>query len=364
MLNEYLEFEEYTSLLFPTKTDVDTMELGDNIYGRIQLKTLTDRDGLKRILIIICRRFIHHDLNDIKKIISINKDNVSERIALGLRAIQEYTSYKPIDEPLDPYLVHSRACGKYFGYLLDIKEIHQKLDERFATDEWSIENRNQTTYRMIYNDLSRAEFDWQEKFVPNRLAKDFYGRGNGLDSKYENAIISYDLIVADALHMGPLNHFNVAIPITTIERLHDIAFPKYTIALTDFLYTLALYMTLKNQNDNEYQVISYPNMSNWLRKSGYYKNFNKFKEPLQKSDLLAEDIISNSSKKIAISDELTSECYVIDMMDQNDIEISPDYLVITDDIPYADVEMLIKEKHTSYHKSIIKKAKKKPNPSR
>lgn len=364
MLNEYLEFEEYTTLLTPTKTDINTMELGDNIYGRIQLKTLTDRDGLKRIITIICRRFIHHDLSDIKKIIPINKDNVSERIALGLRAIQEYTSYQPIDEPLDPCLVHSRACGKYFGYLLDIKEIHQKLDEKLALNEGSFEKENLTIYKKIYNDLSSAEVDWKNKFVPNRLAKDFYGRGNGLDSKYENAIISYDLIVADALHMGPLNHFNVAIPITTIERLHDIAFPKYAIALTDFLYTLALYMTLKDQNENEYQVISYPDISNWLRKSGYYKNFNKFKEPLQKSDLLTEDIISNSSKKIAISDELTSGCYVIDMMDQEDIEISPDYLVITDDISYAEVEMLIKEKHASYHQSIVKKAKKKPNPSR
>ena len=363
MLNEYLEFEEYTSLLIPAKTDTNTMDPGENIYGRIQLKTLTERDGLKRILTVICRRFIHHDLDDIKTIISITEDNVNDRVALGLRAIQEYAGYEPIEEPLDQCLVHSRGCGKYLGYLLDIKEIHQKLDERFGNAERLFENEKYTTYKKIYDDLSRAEIDWQENFVPNRLTKNFYGRGNGLDSKYENSIITYDLIVADALHMGPLNHYSIAIPISIIERLHDIAFPKYAIALTDFLYTLALYMTLKEQYDNEYQVISYPDISNWLRKSGYYKNFNKFKEPLQKSDLFEEDIISNSSKKIAISDELLSGCYVVDLMDQNQTEISPDHLIISDDIPYAEAEMMIKEKHASCHKSIIKKAKEKSNPS-
>ena len=357
MLNEYLEFKEYTSLLLPANIDLNNVKPKDNLYGRLQLKSLTERDGLKRILTTICRRFIHHDLMDLTKIVTITPENVVERTNLGLKALIDYTSYNVVDSPLDSCLVHERGCGKYFGYLLDIKEIYLKLHEIYEN------SKIYTSYRKIFQDLAKAEGIWTTSYVTERLAKNFYGRGNGLDSKYENSIISFDLIVADALHLGPLNHYNVLFPISIIEKLSDVAFPKYTIALTDFLFTAALYVILKNQNSNDYQLISHPDMINWCRNSGYYKNYRKFKGILQKLELFDEDFISNNAKKVIISDELLAGFKLINVLEQTEVGNNDEFITISDDLIYDEIEKVVKQKHEMYRKLKSKSTKKKSKSS-
>lgn len=90
MLNEWTEFLQYTSPVTYTATGKR-----DNSYlGRFTYTTLTDFEGMARILTILARGYLFHDENG-----NILEDKPKERINIARRALLAWCSIPDSKKP-------------------------------------------------------------------------------------------------------------------------------------------------------------------------------------------------------------------------------------------------------------------------
>ena len=105
MLNEWTEFLQYTSPMTYTATGKR-----DNSYlGRFTYTTLTDFEGMARILTILARGYLFHDADG-----NILDENPKGRIDLARRCIRYGTC---ILQKLCPFVQHSGTSLAYFSII-------------------------------------------------------------------------------------------------------------------------------------------------------------------------------------------------------------------------------------------------------
>lgn len=338
MLNEYREYDDYTSKL-GLKVNSDKPNFTDaEIYGRLLKVTLTLYHGIERALVIIARRYLFHDLNDIHTKIPLTKENNDQRIDLAMRAMNLWCSYETLDDQSFKDLIGKYGHGRFYDYMLDAKNAFQNILNRIEKGEIERGKAKIKDYISTKNKLETSLSDWEMKYVPQVLSKTFYSNNSELKAKYSNRIITFDTIIADAIYQGPLQNHSVAISHDFFPYISSCFDEKFKAYMFDFAITTALYVVDKTKNDNEYQIINTSYMANWLHKKNFDRSFKKFNLKLSDRDLFAEDIIFNVTKKVYIDEEITQFFRIIDETNP----IKENEFMITDDIELKDLKKAFK----------------------
>lgn len=344
MLNEYKEYYDYTE-----KLSVNwEAEKEAKVYSRLQLETVTKKFmGLTRVLTVIARRFLYHDLEDIGKKIILSEKNKAYQIKLSKIALECWASYDDIDlsyifddessriiESLrvhTPEIFGKNRTGKFMEYVHDLKK---HFDDYIA-------NNPTSTQRKVPKSLVEAITKWSNTYFDKQLNKEFYNNEEGLRQKYSNKIVTFDIVIADALHEKELKNKAVYIPVKILNELCKIFEKKYSIMTTDYLYTSAYYFLKFEDNEVEYQMINMKDLSNWREKRTYSRVYKNFLELLASTGNLGEDFVSNQAKKITINGRLLEGYRLEEKEHQFEFPQIDDYILICDDIPSGNIESTI-----------------------
>lgn len=345
MLNEFIEFKDYT-LNLNIKTKYTTNDcFNGGIYGRLLKETIVFRRGLERVFTIIVRRYLFHSLDDIYVVSPLTKENRSEQIELAYKAVTTWSSCTAITKPQFPELVDDTGYGKYYRYIRSIHEVFSEIVRRYKNNSLTISERNFDDSVKIVHSLDSAMYTWCNDYVPNILSKRFYSTDSNLKNKFANKIITFDTIIADAIHEGPLRNTTVLVPYTTIQLLATTLKVKYHAWILYFLYVLSFYVAISQTNSSQYQVVNMNDLANWLRKKNIDRSFREFTKLLSTEKWYGEEILSGVLKKIYISNELTDGTEVV-----STTASKPGYIAISDDIKPTVISTLVKSLYKSYQK--------------
>lgn len=349
MLNEYQEFLDYTSSLeLKVKSEKPNFISGE-IYGRLLKDSITLRRGIERALTIISRRYLFHDLDDVNKLTPLNKENRKVRLDLAMGALKTWCSTESIKDTRYNSLVGKYGCGRFYDYMIDVKNAFHNILERINQGEIERTSAKIKDYQITLENTDKAIDFWKVTYLPKVLSKTFYSNESNLKSKYSNRIITFDTILAQAINQGPLKKRSVALSYDFFPFIVEYFNEKYKAYMFDFALTTALYVLDSSNSDNDYQIINTTYMANWLHKKNFDRSFKLFNQKLSDTDLFAEEIVFNVTKKIYIAEEITKFFIIID-------EVNPPkegYFIITDDIP---LKVLNGEFKSLYNQSLQKKA--------
>ena len=346
MLNEYKEYKEYTIDLKPSVTPGDNFNKNTNIYGRILRESLTERYGLKRILTIIARRFIYHDIIDIHKKIDISVKNKYNQLNQAKTALGQWCSYNLVNTAISSEVVNKDKIGCYYGYMNDLLTIYEeKLSNK------STESNIKDSYITRYKGIETAMIEWKA-YYDNTLNHDFYSTNDGVTNKFDNKIITLDIIIAEALNIGPLKNRVVNIPYESIKNLIPLFNSKYKEFIGGFIFTSAYYYSQLSDNSNEYQLFNNFDMANWLSNSKFYKQQKSFNKILSEKNMYGTELIQNVINKAIISNEIIKDYILEDVELLNILPTKENHFLISDDIKLEKVKLDLNKLYNGFYKQL------------
>jgi hypothetical protein len=349
MLNEFKEYLDYTTNLKSVSNISEDYNTNTTSYGRIISKSIKSHYGFKRILTIIARRFIFHDITDISKILSISEDNKFSQIDLAKTALNQWSSSDIVESPIHQDLVGSNNHGRYYSYLNDLLKSYLDLMLRFPSKKTKIEP--------IYKTIENAMLFWKN-YVKDTLSHDFYSTEQSIKNKFGNKVITFDLIVANALNDGPLVNQAVYIPHNNFNGLVHLFETTYRKPIRVFIYISALYAVLFKKSNNVYQLIDLTDLSNWLSNSKIKNQHSKFYKTLMTKNIYGVDTIKNVANKVSFSYDIIKD-YKIETKELNNLfEERVGYFLLTDDKSIEVLEKEIENLYKKHYKKIYSKKKK------
>ncbi|MBU1142071.1 MAG: hypothetical protein KKH92_00335 [Firmicutes bacterium] len=342
MLNEFKEYYDYTRDLTLSVNSAKPRFKSGEIYGRLLLESITKRSGIDRALTIIARRFLFHELNDIEKLTELDDAVLKKRVSDTEKYLLDWCSDQLIAVETPNELIGKYGNGRFYDYMKDAHTAFSNLIKRIESNEIKSTEAHLKDYKSTVSRIEKSILNWSDGYLPG-LTKNRFFSMTGMKNKYDNKIVTLDIIIANAINEGPLKHRSVLIPFSTFKRLNEIFESPYRSYMTDFLVTTALYVVNKSENDNDYQMINDAYMSNWLRKKNFHRSFRIFHDVLSQKEHFSQEIVFNVTKKIHISDELTEGILL-----SNSNTTNEDYLLISDNIPLKDLKKQISTIYTLY----------------
>lgn len=275
MTNEWQEFKAYTNK--PTYSAANKHDL--SYLGRFTFKTITDYEGLGRILTIIARGYLFHDKDGNKL-----TDNPYSRIDYARKALCAWCSIpgKNESEPFSnfceladefPELVNSKGEGWYYRHIKNIIKFVKKNSNAVSV-------KAKTTVAEISNGF-KAE--WKMK-VRQMQVPIF-----ALNTKAAWAL-RFDDILADALELGALRTEEYVLPTEKVEKLQSFDLNGVPF---EVVYDVIAYYEANKQPYSEWVVLPVANFD------CYYGNTNFSKKWLRKiSDGMMIREINNGVCKV------------------------------------------------------------------
>lgn len=197
MTNEWLEFQAYIKK--PTYSAASKHDL--SYLGRFTFKTITDFEGLGRILTIIARGYLFHNQDS-----SLREGNPYERVEYARNALCAWCSVpdKNEDEPFTnfgalssdfPGLVNAKGEGWYYRHVQNIVKFVKKNSD-------AVSEKAKTTCALIAKGFKT---EWKKKV--RQLQVPIFA----LNTKAAWAL-RFDDILADALELGALRTEEYILP--------------------------------------------------------------------------------------------------------------------------------------------------------
>lgn len=278
MTNEWKEFKAYTDK--PTYSAENKHDL--SYLGRFTFKTITDYEGLGRILTIIARGYLFHDKDGNKL-----ADNPYIRIDYVRKALCAWCSIpgKNESEPFSnfseladefPDLVNSKGEGWYYRHIKNIIKFVKKNSNAVSV-------KAKTTIAGI-----SKGFKTEWKIKVRQLQVPIFA----LNTKAAWAL-RFDDIIADALELCSLRTEEYILSSETAETLQSIDLNGVPF---DVVYDAVSYYEANKQPDSEWVVLPVANFD------CYYGNTNFSKKWLSKipdSMLIRE--ISNGVSRVKVN---------------------------------------------------------------
>ena len=343
MLNEYKEYLDYTRDLSPNYHKNNNTTKNTSYYGRIISETIIKKTGFKRILSIIARRSIFHDLKDISKIVKINSNNKNKQILQAETALNQWSSCEIIESPLHSDLIGSSGFGKYYSYLNDLLAFFM----------------NKNGYKSKYDSINKALITWKN-YVADTLTKNFYStdKKQSIKNKLGNKIITFYLIIASALNEGPLLNNCVYIPHKSFEKAVATFETKYYKYVDVFFLMSALYAAKFQKTKDIYQLIELTDVSNWIGTGKIKSQHAKFNKVLSSKSVYGTDLIQNVANKISYSQDFIKDYIVKDMKVSKIPEEKDKFFLVSDEKNMDLMRDEIKELYVKAHKTIYPKKRK------
>lgn len=207
MTNEWQEFKAYTGK--PTYSAENKHDL--SYLGRFTFRTITDYEGLGRILTVIARGYLFHDKDGNKL-----TDKPYTRIDYARSALCAWCSIpgKNESEPFTnfgelsadfPELVNSKGEGWYYRHIKNIikfvKNNPDSVSEKAKTTVAGISKGFKSEWKMKVRQLQVPIF--------------------ALNTKAAWAL-RFDDIIADALELGPLRTEEYILPPEKVEKIQSL----------------------------------------------------------------------------------------------------------------------------------------------
>lgn len=278
MTNEWKEFKAYTSnLTYSAERKHDLSYL-----GRFTFKTITDYEGLGRILTIIARGYLFHDMYGNKL-----TDNPYTRIDYARNALCAWCSItgKNESEPITnfwelsdefPELVNSKGEGWYYRHIKNVIKFVKKNPNAVSV-------KAKTTIAGISKGFKT---EWKMKI--RQLQVPIFA----LNTKAAWAL-RFDDIIADALELGALRTKEYVLPPEKAENLQSLDLNGVPF---EVVYDVVAYYEVSKQFDSEWVVLPVANFD------CYYGNTNFSKKWLSKiPDSILIKEVRNGVCKINIS---------------------------------------------------------------
>ncbi len=258
MTNEWQEFKAYTNK--PTYSAANKHDL--SYLGRFTFKTITDYEGLGRILTIIARGYLFHDKDGNKL-----TDNPYSRIDYARKALCAWCSIpgKNESEPFSNFseladefseLVNSKGEGWYYRHIKNIikfvKNNPDLVSEKAKITVAGISKGFKTEWKMKVRQLQVPIF--------------------ALNTKAAWAL-RFDDIIADALELGALRTEEYVLPPEKAENLQSLDLNGVPF---EVVYDVVAYYEVSKQFDSEWVVLPVANFD------CYYGNTNFSKKWLSK----------------------------------------------------------------------------------
>ena len=278
MTNEWQEFKAYTDKpIYSAENKHDLSYL-----GRFTLKTITDYEGLGRILTIVARGFLFHDKDGNKL-----TDNSYSRIDYARKALcawcsipgknesEPFTNFGELSEEF-PELVNSKGEGWYYRHIKNVIKFVKNnpgvISEKAKTTVAGISKGFRTEWKMKVRQLQVPIF--------------------ALNTKAAWAL-RFDDIIADALELGALRTEEYILSSETAETLQSIDLNGVPF---EVLCDVIAYYEANKQPDSEWVVLPVANFD------CYYGNTNFSKKWLSKiSDSVLIKEVRNGICRVKIN---------------------------------------------------------------
>lgn len=268
MTNEWQEFKAYTNK--PTYSAANKHDL--SYLGRFTFKTITDYEGLGRILTIIARGYLFHDKDGNKL-----TDNPYSRIDYARKALCAWCSIpgKNESEPFSNFseladdfseLVNSKGEGWYYRHIKNIIKFVKKNSNAVSV-------KAKTTVAEISKGFKS---EWKMKV--RQLQVPIFA----LNTKAA-WVLRFDDIIADALELGALRTEEYVLPPEKTKTLQNLDLNGVPF---DVMRDVVSYYEANEQPDSAWVVLPIANFD------CYYGNTNFSKKWLSKipDSVLAREI--------------------------------------------------------------------------
>lgn len=278
MTNEWQEFKAYTNK--PTYSAANKHDL--SYLGRFTFKTITDYEGLGRILTIIARGYLFHDKDGNKL-----TDNPYSRIDYARKALCAWCSIpgKNESEPFSNFseladefseLINSKGEGWYYRHIKNIIKFVKKNSNAVSV-------KAKTTVAEISKGFKS---EWKMKV--RQLQVPIFA----LNTKAAWAL-RFDDIIADALELGALQTEEYILPPEKTKRLQNLDLNGVPF---EVVCNVVSYYEANKQYDREWVVLPVANFD------CYYGNTNFSKKWLSKiPDSVLKREISNGISRVKVN---------------------------------------------------------------
>ncbi len=243
MLNEWTEFLQYTSPVSYTATGKR-----DNSYlGRFTYTTLTDFEGMARILTILARGYLFHDSDG-----NILDENPKDRIDLTHQALLAWCSI-PDSKKATPkeewqYRTDFREYSGEFPSLVDengggwfYRHVHVIID--FVRDNPALVSKTaQNNCEALANGFDK---EWRNKV--KQFQTPIFSR-----STKGAWVLRFDDILADALELGALRKDEISLSDEDIQAVAALT-PKDI--PNEVIHTLIAYYRANKPEDSDWVVL-------------------------------------------------------------------------------------------------------------
>lgn len=278
MTNEWQEFQAYTSR--PTYSAANKHDL--SYLGRFTFKTITDYEGLGRILTIIARGYLFHD-KDGNKLTGnpyIRIDYARKALSAwcsipGKNKSEPFTNFGELSEEF-PELVNSKGEGWYYSHIKNIIKFVKKNPD-------AVSEKAKTTVAGVSKGIKT---EWKNKL--RQLQVPIFA----LNTKAAWAL-RFDDIIADALEFGALRTEEYLLPPEKAKTLQNLDLNGVSF---EVVYDVVAYCETNKQPDSEWVVLPVANFD------CYYGNTNFSKKWLSKiPDTILIREVSNGISRIKVN---------------------------------------------------------------
>lgn len=278
MTNEWLEFQAYTKK--PTYSAVSKHDL--SYLGRFTFKTVTDFEGLGRILTVLARGYLFHNGNG-----ELLKADAYSRVEFARKALSAWCSIPDKNES-EPYvnfgelsakfpeLVNAKGEGWYYRHIQNIIRFVKKNPDK-------VSEKAKSTVAGISKGFKT---EWKKKV--RQLQVPIFA----LNTRAAWAL-RFDDILADALELGPLKQENYLLSADRYTALKSIDLNGVPL---EVVCDIAAFCEVNKAADSAWVVLPVANFD------CYYGNTNFSKKWLGKipSAILTREV-SNGVSRVKVN---------------------------------------------------------------
>lgn len=346
MLNEYIEFKEYTIELKPQSISNTTEKTNNKISGRYNYKNIIKLNGLNRIFTILARGIIHHEdpLNNNFKLSYITQENIESKKLKAKKAILSWISvpneiFSEIDIKITdtkiqyddyfndfPFLVDQKGKGKLFIYIKELIETLIQLKKFYLAEEKKNEIK---TIEAQIESLKSVILEIPK--LTNKLLKSDIEKSIKL--MYND--FSLETIILQAIADGPLKVRYLEIrkegfikAYNLLNQIHD----SNPIVRT-MLFLIAYYNAIRNENNNYVKMV-YVDLQNWTQYSKIDEKISEFFSKVnQKSNEIRRLTFKNNTTPLfgAFNDDINKLFWVKSTEHvNNQSKLHDEYLLLVD----------------------------------
>lgn len=257
MTNEWLEFQAYT------KTPVYKCEGKRDLsfLGRFTLQTLTEYDGMGRILTIIARGYLFHGKEG-----NILKEDPYDRIEYARKALCSWCSVpdknKSSEPQIDfgnlsdefPELVNEKGEGWFYRHVKQVISFTKKNEEL-------VSKKTAEKVAELSKNFTRS---WSKKV--RQLQVPLFA----LNTKLAWTL-RFDDIIADALELGPLCCKMIIPPPELLERIPKIELPGD--APLNVIFDVVSYIVANRKSEDSFVVLPVANFDCYYRNTNFSKKY-------------------------------------------------------------------------------------------